>query len=63
MSVCRLAVNWLGKKPGKYFCMKLKIRTWPTGVSGAIRIMAKGMKVRRSRAVRRSACTSRGFSV
>ena len=57
MSSCRREVNCEGKKPGKYFWRKLKMRTWPTGVSGAIRMMAKGMKVRRSLAVRRSACT------
>jgi len=62
MSSWRLVVNWEGKKPGKYFWMKLKTSTWPTGVMGAIRMMAKGMKVRTSRAVRRMACTSLPFS-
>ena len=38
--------------------MKLKTRTWPIGVMGAIRTMANGMKVSTSLAVRRSACTS-----
>ena len=57
MSSWRREVNCDGKKPGKYFCRKLKMRTWPTGVSGAIRMMAKGMNVRRSLVVRRSACT------
>lgn len=56
-SACRV------RPPGKYFCMKPKIKTWPTGVSGAMRMTAKGMKVSRSRAVRRRACTSRGLSV
>ncbi len=37
--------------------MKPKTRTWPSGVMGTMRMMAKGMKVRRSRAVRRSAVT------
>ena len=50
-------MNCEGKKPGKYFWRKLKMSTWPTGVSGAIRMTAKGMKVSRSLAVRRSACT------
>lgn len=54
---CRRLVNCEGKKPGKYFWRKLKMRTCPTGVSGAIRMMANGMNVRRSLAVRRSACT------
>ena len=57
MSSWRREVNCEGKKPGKYFCRKLKMSTWPTGVSGAIRMIAKGMKVSRSLAVRRSACT------
>ncbi len=37
--------------------------TWPSGDSGMMRMMVKGMKVSRSRAVRRSADTSRGLSV
>ena len=42
--------------------MKLNTRTWPTGLIGAIRMIAKGMKVSMSRAVRRIACTSRPLS-
>lgn len=34
-----------------------------TGVSGMIRMIVKGTKLRMSRTVRRSACTSRGFRV
>lgn len=34
-----------------------------TGVRGMIKMMVKGTKLRMSRTVRRSACTSRGFSV
>ena len=41
--------------------MKLNTRTWPTGLMGAIRMMANGMKVRMSLAVLRMACTSRPF--
>lgn len=59
MSSWRREVNCEGKKPGKYFWIKLKISTWPTGVSGAIRMIANGMKVSRSLAVLRSACTCR----
>lgn len=57
MSSWRRVVNWEGKKPGKYFCRKLKMSTWPTGVSGAIRMTAKGMNVRTSLAVLRRAIT------
>ena len=42
--------------------MKLNTKTCPTGLMGAIRMMAKGMKVRMSRAVRLIACTSLPFN-
>mmetsp|Transcript_7250 Transcript_7250/g.15818 ORF Transcript_7250/g.15818 Transcript_7250/m.15818 type:complete len:295 (+) Transcript_7250:2142-3026(+) len=43
--------------------MKPNTSTWPRGVRGTSRMMVKGMKVSRSRAVRLRADTSRGFRV
>lgn len=63
MSSCRLVENWEGKKPGKYLWMNPKMRTCPTGVRGAIRMMVNGTNMRTSQAVRRSAWTSLGFNV
>ena len=40
-----------------------KMSTCPSGVSGMMRMMVKGMKASTSRAVRRRASTSRGLSV
>ncbi len=59
----RFPVKHEGKKVGKYCWMKPKTSTWPSGLSGMMRMMVKGIKVSRSRAVRRSADTSRGLSV
>ena len=61
-SSCLLDENWVGKKPGKYRCTKPKTSTCPTGVMGAMRMIVKGTNASMSRAVRRSAITSRGFS-
>lgn len=63
MMSCRLFVKQEGKKLGKYVWMRLNTSTWPRGVRGMMRMMVKGMKVSRSRAVRRRADTSRGFRV
>mmetsp|Transcript_6670 Transcript_6670/g.28439 ORF Transcript_6670/g.28439 Transcript_6670/m.28439 type:complete len:319 (-) Transcript_6670:1026-1982(-) len=63
ISSCRRPLNCDGNNAGKYRWMKEKISTCPTGVSGMMRMMMNGTKVKMSSVVRRMVCTSRGRKV